>query len=619
LWEVSMLKKEIINVLKQTFYFLLAALAMPGILIVTSIVGGQPFFQVFFPLFQFSLLFYALFMGISLFSTEHGQRGMEYLLSLPYSRLRLIGQKILPRAFVVLALYFVCMLLYVKGGENAAAIHSFSFTILYFALFCISLSLSASSDNFLVLFVFSLLSLIAFLCLLFGVFWATIQARGYIFYEFEIRSFFTDGVNRYLMNLIIPVTLGILLPLLVSLFLAFRKFDMRPAKTYNKRFFKVFAPVFVMGLIGSFVFAHQTLEIGYTDYYLTQNLRVVESNAYSGVKIYDKQRVYIVNIDVDYFWPFWDEGTFVYFRDGKRVGRLNTLEHTTEILYEAPREKWLDWRNWGDEQTMAFLERKRDYSDSQLVLLEMASCKVKKIPFNGKVLKEYSNWMIFGADKVEGQRFWLIYSPKGILEETQIYQLWEDGRLNIIGASQSWPCYINGTLLSFTANEIILSKHKEGKFEILKSIPNKEDFHFGWYLHYRKKPTNSPVKEIYGRKIYRSSDDRNKGRSYYTKYARLSLDNFKIEELDDLKGYLNFYSADTDSYYALEMDDAAHEAKLYAVDEGTLKLLKTFKDVDPMYGLNSLDISRSGILVKKGKRIKVYTLPDLKEVKFKKL
>jgi hypothetical protein len=454
---------------------------------------------------------------------------------------------------------------------------------------------------------------------LFGVFWATIQARGYIFYEFEIRSFFTDGVNRYLMNLIIPVTLGILLPLLVSLFLAFRKFDMRPAKTYNKRFFKVFAPVFVMGLIGSFVFAHQTLEIGYTDYYLTQNLRVVESNAYSGVKIYDKQRVYIVNIDVDYFWPFWDEGTFVYFRDGKRVGRLNTLEHTTEILYEAPREKWLDWRNWGDEQTMAFLERKRDYSDSQLVLLEMASCKVKKIPFNGKVLKEYSNWMIFGADKVEGQRFWLIYSPKGILEETQIYQLWEDGRLNVIGASQSWPCYINGTLLSFTANEIILSKHKEGKFEILKSIPNKEDFHFGWYLHYRKKPTNSPVKEIYGRKIYRSSDDRNKGRSYYTKYARLSLDNFKIEELDDLKGYLNFYSADTDSYYALEMDDAAHEAKLYAVDEGTLKLLKTFKDVDPMYGLNSLDISRSGILVKKGKRIKVYTLPDLKEVKFKKL
>jgi len=613
-----MLKKEIINVLKQTFYFLLAALAMPGILIVTRIVGDQPFFQVFFPLFQFSLLFYALFMGISLFSTEHGQRGMEYLLSLPYSRLRLIGQKILPRAFVVLALYFACMLLYAQGGENAAAIHSFSFTLLYFALFCISLSLSASSDNFLVLFVFSLFSLLAFLCLLFGVFWATLQARGYIFYEFEIRPFFTDGVDRYLMNLIFPVTLGILLPLLVSLFLAFRKFDVRPANTYNKRYFKIFVPVFVLGLIGSFVFSHQTLEIGYTDYFLTQDLRVVESNTYSGVKIYDEKRVYKVNIDVDYFWPFWDEGTFVYFRDGKRVGRLNTHEHTTEILYEAPREKWLDWRNWGDEQTMAFLERKRDYSDSQLVLLDIDSCDVKKIPLTGEPFKDYSNCMIFGADKVEGRRFWLMY-PQGRLEEKPIYQLWEDGRIDSIGASQKWPCYINGTLLSYAANEIILSKHKEGKFEVLQSILNKEDFHFGWYVHFQKKLSNSPVNEVYGRKIYLTSDEKNTGQAYYTEYARLDLDNFKIEELDGLKGYLNLYSADIDSYYALEMDDAAHEANLYQVKEGTLKLLKTFKDVDLTSGLNSFDVSESGMLVKKGNKIKVYALPDLKEVKFKKL
>jgi hypothetical protein len=34
---------------------------------------------------------------------------------------------------------------------------------------------------------------------------------------------------------------------------------------------------------------------------------------------------------------------------------------------------------------------------------------------------------------------------------------------------------------------------------------------------------------------------------------------------------------------------------------------------------SGFDISRSGILVKKGNKIKVYALPDLKEVKFKKL
>ena len=125
-----MLKKEITDVLKQTFYFLVAVLILPGILIVTAMVRDVSYFQIFFPLFQFGLLFWALFMGISLFSTERGQRGMEYLLSLPYSRLRLIGLKILPRATVVLALYSVCWLLYTQGGEKSAAIHSFSFTLL---------------------------------------------------------------------------------------------------------------------------------------------------------------------------------------------------------------------------------------------------------------------------------------------------------------------------------------------------------------------------------------------------------------------------------------------------------------------------------------------------------
>jgi ABC-type Fe3+/spermidine/putrescine transport system ATPase subunit len=499
----------------------------------------------------------------------------------------------------------------------SAAVHFFSFTILYFALFCISLFLSASSDNFLILFVFSLFSLAAFLCLVFGIFWAALQAKGYIFYEFEIRPFFTESAERYLVNLIIPV-IGILLPLLISLFLAFRKFDMRPAKNYNKRFFKIFVPVFILGLIGSFVFSHQTPEIGYTDYFLTQDLQVVEANEYTGVKIYDGQREYRVNIDVNYFWPLWEESPFIYFWDGESVGRLSTVEHTTEILYEAPQGKWIDWRSWGYEQTMAFLERKRNYSDTQLVLLDIDSRDVKKIPLTGESFIEYSNWMIFGADKVEGRRFWLMY-PQGVLGEKPIYQLWEDGRIEGIGASQKWPCYINRTLLSYTENEIILSKHKEGKFEVLQNTPNREDFHFGWYVHFQKKLNNSPMKEIYGRKIYHPSDEKNIGQDYYAEYARLNLDNFEIEELADLNGYLAFYSPNTDVFYALEMDDAAHEANLYQVKEGTLKLLKKFKDVDPTYGLNNLDIFRSGILVKKGNKIKVYALPDLKEVKFKKL
>jgi ABC-type transport system involved in multi-copper enzyme maturation permease subunit len=613
-----MLKKEIISVLKQTFYFLIMAFTAPGILIVTTIIRDGSYFQVFFPLLQFGLLFWALFMGISMFSSEQSQRGMEYLLSLPYTRLHLIGLKILPRVVVVLALYLFCWLLYANGGGNAAVLPHFSFTILYFAVFCIALSYSARSDNFLALFVLTMFSLIAYLGILSGIFWATLQAKGYIFYEFEIMPFFTEGLDSYLENLIVPVSIGILLPFLIALFFSFKKFDARPIKAYNIRFLKAFLPVLIVGLIGGFVFSRQTLDIGYTNYYLTPDLQVVESNSYSGVIIYDGQRAHRIDLDVRYYWPSWEDNGFVYFRGGNRIGRLNTREHTSEILYEAPLGRRINWRTWGYEQTMVFLERTRDYTDFQFVSIDLETRDVKKIPLTGESFGEYSNWTIFGADKVEDKLFWLMY-PHGRKEDKPVYQLWEDGQINSIGTSQSLPFYINRTLFSDIENEIIASKHKEGRFEILRSIPNEEDLHFGWYGHYPRKLSNSPANEVYGRKVYRPSDDTNAGRTYHAKYARLDLDTYEIEEMPGPENYVAFYSFNTGLYYALEWDDAAQEVKLYKVEKGKLELFKTFQDVDPEHGLNDVQLSQSGILVKKGKKIKVYAWPDLKEIKFKKL
>jgi hypothetical protein len=612
-----MLKKEIINVTKQTLCFLIMVFTAPGLLIVT-IIRDASYFQVFFPLLQYGLLFWALFMGISLFSSEQDQHGMEYLLSLPYTRLHLIGLKILPRAVVVLALYLFCWLLYANGGGNAAVLPHFSFTILYFAVFCIALSYSAISDNFLVLFVFTMFTMIAYLGILSGIFWATLQAKGYIFYEFEIMPFFTEGLDSFLENLIVPVSIGILLPFLIALFFSFKKFDVRPVKTYNVRFLKAFIPLFILGLIGGFVFSHQTLDIGYTNYYLTQDLQVIESNEYSGVKIYDGQKVHRVELDVSYYWPSWEDNGFVYYRDGSRLGRLNISEQISEILYEAPRGKRIPWRIWGYEETMVFLESKGDYTDIQFVLLDLKSREAKKIPLAGESLGEYSDWIIFGADEDEGRRYWLMH-PGGIRDNKPIYLLWEDGQITSIGMTQKWSCYINRTLLSYAENEIILSKLREGKLETIQRIPNRDDLHFGWYLHYQRKLINSPVNEIYGRKVYHSLKDENAGQNYVAKYARLDLENLEIEEMAEMQSYLAFYASDTDSFYALEWDEPAHEVKLYLVKKGTPELMKTFEDVDPEYGLNAVDIARSGILVKKGKKIKVYAWPDLKEIKFRRL
>ena len=158
-----MLKKEISDVFKQTVIFAVFALGLPAFI---TIISNLSYFTAFFPMFQFGLLFGAFFMGTSLFSLERGQRGMEYLLSLPYSRYQVVGFKILPRLAVVLLFYAVFVILYTNGGEDLVALPFLSFTFLYFSLYLISLSLSASSENFIILFVASLFSLFIYLNLL---------------------------------------------------------------------------------------------------------------------------------------------------------------------------------------------------------------------------------------------------------------------------------------------------------------------------------------------------------------------------------------------------------------------------------------------------------------------
>ncbi|MDH5467852.1 MAG: ABC transporter permease, partial [Candidatus Aminicenantes bacterium] len=132
-----MLKKEISDVLRHNFFFILFILLLPAFLVVTRILPNQSYYSVFFPLFQFGLLFWAFFMGTSLFSVERGQRGMEYLLSLPLSRYKLIGLKILPRFIAILIFYLIFLILYLGEGSNYAALSLVSFTTVYFSFYLI--------------------------------------------------------------------------------------------------------------------------------------------------------------------------------------------------------------------------------------------------------------------------------------------------------------------------------------------------------------------------------------------------------------------------------------------------------------------------------------------------
>ena len=153
-----MLKKEFSEVLRQLLYCILVMVLLPLPLLIFKIYPDQSYFDIFYILYHFGLLFLALFMGASLFSGDRAQGGMEYLLSLPYSRLQLVGFKILPRLIAVVIFYLAYLIFYQASGESYSIFFFLFFTTSYISLFLIGVSLSASSDNFLVLSIASLFS-----------------------------------------------------------------------------------------------------------------------------------------------------------------------------------------------------------------------------------------------------------------------------------------------------------------------------------------------------------------------------------------------------------------------------------------------------------------------------
>ncbi|MBN2245373.1 MAG: hypothetical protein JW755_05975, partial [Candidatus Aminicenantes bacterium] len=224
-----MLKKEFKDVLKQSLFFIITIVATPAFLLLAKIITGMSFMSLFFPVFQFGLLFFGLFLGVSLFSLERGQRGMEYLLSLPFSRLKLLGLKVLPRLCAVIFFYVVHWLINQNGGSDYAALSVLSFSIQYFFLFLIAFSLSAASDNFIVLTISAGFIMFILLSLFYFIYHFVIMLKyGSDLGAFSFGDLFIAEADLNILPQLLITAVVLVLPFIITHILCFRKFDIRP-------------------------------------------------------------------------------------------------------------------------------------------------------------------------------------------------------------------------------------------------------------------------------------------------------------------------------------------------------------------------------------------------------
>ncbi len=97
----------------------------------------------------------------------------------------------------------------------------------------------------------------------------------------------------------------------------------------------------------------------------------------------------------------------------------------------------------------------------------------------------------------------------------------------------------------------------------------------------------------------------------------MNLKSFEIEEIGETKGYMFYFSPD--EIYISETNHTAATKKIYGFKEGKLNLLRTFTDFDTREMANRFRLCRGGVVIREGRKVRVYAFPDLREIKFKKL
>jgi hypothetical protein len=590
-----MLKKEFNEILKQSLYLVIFVVCLSPVLLIGSRVSGSPlsYLQALIPVFQVGVLIFALITGISLFTSERKQDGIEYLLTLPISRFKLLAIKILPRLtglLVFLVLYVLPVQMLPGGAESTYLTYALPtgiFLFMVFSLFIIALSLSASHHNFLLL---SLLTLVIFT--VYAALIYLLLRRGLLYLIMGYFNFSHVGMVAVFL-LILP------LPLLLSFIFSFKKFDAGPGKSFNRCYLKFFIPFLIIGLALSVIYLYTVNQPLYINYYLTGEHKLIEMKNTKS-RLYDGEKV--IRIDAGGHVMLEHEG-FLYineFTDRKKILRLNKKNYRVETVYTS--DGWIRIPGSKYKDTLAFIERTGE-PERRLVLLNLHTEAVKKfkLPETGK--GDFFSPSIVGADEEGGKRFWL--TTAGKRRKYSIFRIWEDGRTEKIGVSRTIPIYVNRMLLTQNKKGIVVSKIMPHGVEVIKELPLGTDITFitGYF---RKCLDKGSMKEIYARAA-----------GTFGRILWIDMEKLEMKWLQGASSsYLRYIPPD--QYYYTEWD-YDNEKKLPFVKRisrlknGKIELLKEFQPGKYQW----MFPHSHGFFLKVDGKVKIYAIPGMKELTFK--
>jgi hypothetical protein len=621
-----MFRRELADVLKQTAIFLPAVALIPAVILALHIVRHLTYFMILLPLYQTALLFWALFLGTSLLMRERDQHAVEYALTLPYSRLHLLGLKILPRAAVLIALFLVFWLLYGTGETSLAAMGFAPFALTLIFLFVISVSLAPLVENFLVLALLTMFSTAACWIVVLTIIWLT-RSPDYLdaAWPYYFKGVFTLdllGSEKWLVSVLWADGLIVMIPFVLAFIKTARKLDLKPVVRHGLRFASLFVPIALLAVASSYVLTNAAVPAPEARYELTQDHLLIEyQQSMCIVYTKDNKKKFPLKGGLLY-WTAFEKNKYIYFSDYQDKFRKLDLE--SGALTELPPAESEARRHYLiNDGSIHYYFRPRKVATDEIHLVKRAedSPETTEIIFRDDLFQKSYPYLI-GTNTFEGKRYWLagLMKYSGKSSEHYLIRLWENGRVESREAAAGFlSVYFNHLLFQRNKDNIAILKDTGTGFEPVKTIPGDQEHSLSTSI--REALGSGPVSTLGNKVCYLS----------FGHIIRLDLDTLETEEV----AAVNKQTADSIYNFArigslLEEEDPVHKkTTFYRIEDRRLVPIRTFtltKDRDACtpdeagsYTLwkEHFEISDTGLILCKGKEIRVFAWPDLSELTFK--
>jgi hypothetical protein len=615
-----MLRKEIQGVLKQSLFFLAVVVGITFVIeIVLPDVGS--YLEVFILIYQFSLLVFALFMGSSVFLMDRKQRAEEYVFSLPYSRLRVLGMKLLPRFIAIVFFSILFMVLFYLWGSEVYSLRDLFFTNSwsYWFLFFMGVSFSASADGYMKVGGLALLGIIVFLLLFSSSMQLVflVQAGSAPDIHWGILGLLSINFGRTPLPFLV-ICILLLLPYIISFVLTYKKWGTYSKENYNKGYFKLFIPLMLVSFCCSTLFLFTIIRRGYCNYYLTAKHQLIETDNFS-TRLIEADGDVKLKYAKGHFVPFFEDEGYVYGTHmtprSVYIVRIHKNNHSVETLRKGVRPDF-----WYFEYHIRVFGHiivvPEDYYDPvncAFVFIDTRSKTTKKMRTADVLPPGYFEPIIFGADvdPNSGKIFWLIHSESNA--RYPIIKLREDGKAETLCMSRWNPLYINRMLITPGPKALVFSRVTGDGLEV---IHKSENIHV-WHRLYNPIDLNpTSFKEIYcggAENPFRMDVDTFE----FSRIGRISGKPFRLIWTTSGEVYhIDYETRRENGIFPEKWGHRSYLNKIYRLEGDKFTLLKEFPTYEKKHKDDFFNIFNNGVVIRHNNKLTFYTLPDMKQIEF---